>query len=507
MIKNVVVLGAGSAGLAAALTLKRTLPMLAVRIIRSPDIGVIGVGEGTTPYFRWFLFDFLRLDPNVFYREAQPIWKLGIRFLWGPRRDFGYPFGSQFDHREPGLSKDNGFYCEESCADANFEAALMGRDRVCVREADGRLTFPPTHAFHLENQRLVAYLEARVREAKVEIIDATVNAAETSGEDLAAVLIDSGERVTADLFIDASGFRSEMLGRVLGEPFHDFSGVLFCDRAIIAGWSRDPGEAIQPYTTTETMDAGWCWRIDHEHFINRGYVFSSGFCSDEEGLAEFLRKNPKIAAAVNAGASPPRVVKFRAGRYARSWVGNVIALGNSAGFVEPLEATALTVLAQGCHRLAEILFESRCDPQPAMRGLYNFLMNREWDGVRDFLAIHYRFNTLFDTPFWQMAREETPLGAAAEFVKFYEENGPCVLSQHVLGHAVVPYGLDGYLTMLVGQRVPYRQRVVFAPKEIAAWETHRAQNAAHAAGGLTAVEALAAIRQPEWRWNLPDRGP
>src|SRR5687767_8287137 len=215
MIRSIVVLGAGSAGLMAALTLKRTLPMLSVRVIRSPEIGVIGVGEGTTPYLRWFLFDFLRLEPNQFYAEAQPIWKLGGRFLWGPRKDFAYPFGSQFDHRETGLSKDNGFFCEESCADASIEGALMARDRVCVRESDGRLTFPPTHAFHLENQRLVAYLEARTRESGVTITDGTVVDCEVDADGLKSLRLQSGESVTAGLYIDASGFRAELVGRAL----------------------------------------------------------------------------------------------------------------------------------------------------------------------------------------------------------------------------------------------------------------------------------------------------
>ena len=127
----------------------------------------------------------------------------------------------------------------------------------------------------------------------------------------------------ADLFIDASGFRAELLGRAMAEPWISYENSLFCDRAVIGGWERST-EPIQPYTTAEAMDAGWCWRIDHETFINRGYVYSSRFISDDEARAEFLRKNPKAPADA-------RVVKFRSGRFARPWVGNVIGIGNAAG--------------------------------------------------------------------------------------------------------------------------------------------------------------------------------
>jgi len=97
MIKNVLVLGAGSAGLLASIAVKRKLPQLAVRVVRSPDIGVIGVGEGTTPNFPAHLFDFLGISRRRFYELAQPTWKLGIRFIWGPRGRFDYGFAHQLD--------------------------------------------------------------------------------------------------------------------------------------------------------------------------------------------------------------------------------------------------------------------------------------------------------------------------------------------------------------------------------------------------------------------------
>ena len=98
--------------------------------------------------------------------------------------------------------------------------------------------------------------------------------------------LDDGRTLTADLFVDASGFKSVLLGQALGEPFIDYRSTLWCDRAVIGGWDRTI-EPIQPYTVAETMTSGWSWRIDHRNRINRGYVYSSGYQTDESAEAEF----------------------------------------------------------------------------------------------------------------------------------------------------------------------------------------------------------------------------
>ncbi len=183
---------------------------------------------------------------------------------------------------------------------------------------------------------------------------------------------------------------SLLLGKTLAEPFQSFSPTLFCDRAVVGGWERD-GEIIQPYTVVETMNSGWCWRIDHEHRINRGYVYASSFTSDDEAEREFRAKNPKVG--------PTRVVHFRTGRYERSWVKNVVAIGNASGFVEPLEATSLGAIGSECALLAETLLDCDFQPNTSQVREFNRAMATNWDNIRRFLAIHYKFNTRLDTPF------------------------------------------------------------------------------------------------------------
>jgi tryptophan halogenase len=491
-IQNVLVLGGGSAGFMVALTLKRKLPQLRVRVVRSPDIGVIGVGEGTTIAFPKHFFEYLKLKPQQFYAQAEPTWKLGIKFLWGPRKEFYYTFSYEYQHRFPELSRNNGFFFSNEFPCAGRASAYMAQSKVFPRRADGMPEIHNNHAYHVENQKLVGWLEKTAREFGVEVMDATVTP-EKGPEGIAALVTETGERLTADLFIDASGFRSELLGRALGEPYLPYTDSLFCDRAVIGGWPRID-EPIHPYTAAETMDAGWCWQIEHEHWINRGYVYSSRFITDEAALAEFLRKNPKIA-------NEPRVVKFRTGRHARMWVGNVVAIGNAVGFVEPLEATALQVICVEASTLADSLIDSLCAPTPTLIHLYNDYNARAWDDIRDFLAVHYKFNTRLDTPFWQAARHDTALHGAQFLVDFYRENGPSAVAGAQLLHPSNSFGMDGYLALLVGQDVPHAKPYTPTAAEAKIWRERTMTWSHEASRALDVKQSLAAIRKPGMKWG------
>ena len=484
-LQKILVLGAGSAGLMTALTLKRRIPQLDVAVVRSPELGVIGVGEGTTVGFPRHFFEYLKLKPRQFFAEAEPTWKLGIRFLWGPRKEFFYTFSYEFQQRQPELARNNGFYFDESTPWTGLVSAFMAQGKAFPRRQDGLPRFHNNHAYHVENRKLVGWLENLCRALGVAIHDATVTP-ETGGNGIAALVAESGERFTADLYIDASGFRSELLGRALGEPFLSYGDALFCDRAVIGGWPRTT-EPVLPYTTAETMDAGWCWQIEHENFINRGYVYSATFLDDDAARAEFLRKNPQVT-------TEPRVVRFRSGRLARNWVGNVVGVGNAVGFVEPLEATALQVICVEASTLADGLLDSQLEPTPTLVELYNRFNGQAWDDIRDFLAVHYRFNTRLDTPFWRACRHDTALHGAEFLVKFYEENGPSVIAGAQLLHASNSFGMDGYLALLVGQNVPHGKPYAASEAEARMWRDKCRLWGAEAARGLDVRQCLAATR-------------
>jgi tryptophan halogenase len=493
-IESVLILGGGSAGFIAALSLKKKIPRLRVRVVRSPDIGIIGVGEGSTADLPNHFHGFLGLDPKKFYAEVRPTPKLGVHFLWGPRPKFDYTFTPQVSPILAGLPRSSGYYVWEELANVDVHAAMMAQGKAYTRQLNGCPDVQRTVAYHVENAALVSYLERESREAGVEVTEATVREVERrDAEHVAALALDSGEKVTADLFVDASGFRSELLGKALAEPFISYADTLFCDRAIAGGWERTD-EPLLPYTTAETMDAGWAWQIEHERHVNRGYVFSSAFLSDDEADAEFRRKNPRV--------QKTRVVKFRTGRHVRSWIGNVFAIGNAHGFVEPLEATALLMICHAARFLAGGLLDSDCAPPASLRDSCNRILTALWDEIRDFLAIHYRFNTRLNTPFWQASRHGVALHGAERIVRFYQENGPSTFAAlDVLNPAGSIFQLDGFYTLLLGQRVPHERVAPPPPAEQQKWSEHAARHQALARNALTAAEALQYFHNPGWQWT------
>ena len=494
MIKEVLVLGGGSAGFIAALSIKRKIPQIKVLVVRSPAIGVIGVGESTTPNFPRHLFEYLGISRKRFYALAQPTWKLGIRFLWGARGSFDYTFNLQLDSHYTDMEKPIGFYCDDDFKDASLPGALMRRDMAFPRQQNGAPDIHPWHAFHIENKKFIEILEIVAKEEGVEVTDGKVTGSERGEQGITAVHLEDGRRLTADLFIDASGFRSELLGKTLEEPFVSFDKSLFCKKAVIGGWERGPDEPILPYTTAETMDAGWAWRIDHEHLINRGYVYCPDFISDDEAAAEFQKKNPKAKVE-------PKIVNFRSGFYQRQWVGNVVGFGNAGGFVEPLESTAIMILCSHIQTLVDFLKHSDLQPTPTMRELYNELTANTWNDIRQFLSLHYKFNGKLDTPFWKVAREETDVSGVQDFIDFYKENGPTGFCRYRLPRTENDFGLEGFLVMMVGNQVPYNKRHNASPQDVQTWKRRKDGFGQEAARGIRSEEALAYVKHPGWEWH------
>lgn len=497
MIHKVIVLGGGSAGFLAALSLKKKLPELSVTVIHSKDIGIIGVGEATTVALPKMLHGHLDLDPGEFYRKVETTWKLGIRFLWGKRPFFDYTFGSQLDWKWSRLSKNNGYYCDQDFSYVDVPSALMSHNKAFVRLPNGAPLLVGReygHAYHIENEKFVAFLEEKAIDLGVEIFDDILDEASQDDTGITGLHMKSGVTHTADLYVDCSGFRSVLLGGALQEPYTSFRSTLYNNRAVVGGWTRDDDEPIKPYTTAESMNAGWCWQIDHLDRINRGYVYSSDFISDEDAEQEFRQKNPKV--------SDTRIIYFKTGRYHRSWVKNVVAIGNSAGFVEPLESTGLAVICDEARLLANSLIQVDRQPTPSLIESYNRLFAHEWDNIRNFLGIHFKFNTRYDTPYWRAVRADTDIGAAEDIVEFYQENGPSNFAKAALIQPNDIFGMEGYLCLLVGQQVPYRKSRELSPSEWRIWNGVRAENRAKALTAMTVQESFDAITSPNWTWEM-----
>jgi tryptophan 7-halogenase len=442
LVTSVGIVGGGTAGYLTALALRRKVPGVAVTLIESPDVPIIGVGEATTPLMPQFLHVDLGLDIHRLFHEVRPTFKLGIRFLWGASGtgDFHYPFGP-VRFLEPVV------YGGDP-KEVSLQSLLMAEGAVPLYQEEGAWIsrLGTEAAYHLDNERFVAWLQRRAAEAGIERIEATVADVERSedGEEVRALRTADGRRLAFDLFVDCTGFRSLLLERALGSPWIGFDSSLWTDRAVVGPVPH--GGTIRPYTTAETLSSGWCWNTPQEDCDHRGYVFASAFQTPEEAEAEMRRACP--------GMGEARLVRFRAGRHAHFWKGNVVAQGNAYGFVEPLESTALHMLIRQIGLLVRV-FPLR----KGERGLPEELSHKVgswWDYLRWFLALHYKFNRRVDSPFWRACLNDVDVSHHAGLLTAFQERGP--LTYDPAARAAFDYpdplwGPEGIDAILLGQGV------------------------------------------------------
>ena len=496
MIRSVLVIGGGSAGLLAAVTLRIRLPQMPITVIRPKDRGILWPGDGASPTLALHLHHYCKLDIATFYRLVEPMWKLGVRFEWGPRPFFNYVNGFELDTQYGLLPRGTGYYIDDT---EPFEATgakseLMNANKVWLRQPDG---WPHIVAeelgYHIDNEKLIGYLQSMVEQRAVPIIDDEILEVTRDDGGITGVRTEAHDTLSADLYVDATGTRSQLLGDALNEPFISYDDALYCDRAVVGGWTRGE-EPVKPYTTAQTMPAGWCWQIEHEHRIDRGYVYSSRYLADDQAQAEFRAANPKMTDAC--------MVSFRSGRRQRYWADNVVGIGAAAAFVDPLEATDLATTCVQAQMLAETLADCDAQPNPSTIFNYNRLHARSMDSVRDFLAVHYRFNTRLDTPFWRECRAQVALHGAEDIVMYFQANGPSVVARRCLFDqtGLGEYGMEGYLALLVGQSVPYRHPYAPSEQDLHNWGRIRQSVRNKVATAFTVPEALALVRSPRWAW-------
>ena len=495
-IEKVVIAGGGSAGFLAALSFRILLPKIELVVVHSADIPVIGVGESTTQAFVDYLHTILRVDRGELIREVRPSWKLGLRLEWGDPVDthFNYPFERFLDKTVGSLEKVQAFYCLDGMTDSSHYGALMDRVLSPCRLQDGRVAMDPRATYHIPNRQFIDYLQRKVQQLGAQVIDGEIVAVDRRDSgDVKRLRLKDGREIEGDLFVDCTGFGSLLLGETMGAKFGSYSDTLFCDAAVIGSWQRPEDDTdVRPYTTVETMDHGWCWRIDFLDIVTRGYVFSTAFCSPDEAMREMKAKNPALGDDL-------RLIRFPSGRYDRFWVGNVAGVGNSSGFVEPLEATALHLIISQTWYLIAAIRDGGRRPSEALKAIENRRFEKTWDDVRDFLALHYRLNRRLDTPFWRHCRENTSLGGAEELVAAYAETGPAVALGELITAASI-FGYTGYINLLVGQRAPTKVRTRLTEDESRLWQAHCQQIREAIRPALPVKEALRRVYDEARYW-------
>lgn len=403
-IRRIVIVGGGTAGWMAAAALARFVGGNGRRIVlvESEAIGTVGVGEGTIPPILEFNHQ-LELDEAEYLRATNATYKLGIEFVgWtqeGERYfhqfgEIGRPLNGVSFHQVWQKHRNNPAVGPLAAYSMSAVAAAHDRFAHAAQDPHDPLS-QIAYAFHFDAAAYGQFLRGYAEKLGAERIEGHIINVEQDGESgfVTALRLNDDRRVRGDLFIDCSGFRSLLLGDRLGVGFEDWNHWLPCDRALAVPSERtDP---LLPYTRSTAHPAGWQWRIPLQHRTGNGHVYCNAHMSDDEAervLIDTLDSKP---------IAEPRLLKFKAGRRARSWDKNVVAIGLSAGFLEPLESTSIHLIQHAVQKLLA-LFPSR-GISPVERDEFNRAMVASYEPVRDFIILHYHA-TRRTEPFWQHVR-------------------------------------------------------------------------------------------------------
>jgi tryptophan halogenase len=388
-----------------AAALSRSLgPGVAITLLESDAIGTVGVGEATIPTIHWFN-ELVGIDEAAFLRVTQATFKPGIEFVdWtAPGHRYFHPFG-QFGAALPGVAfhhrwlKAQAEGLDVPLSALSLAAALAAQGRFAKPAGDARSILSTLgYAYHFDAGLYAAYLRRLSEGAGVTRIEGTLHHVERDAATgfVTALTTERGERIEGELFIDCSGFRALLIAGEMGEGYEDWSHWLPCDRAA----SPVPCARVAPttpYTRSTARAAGWQWRIPLQHRTGNGYVYASAYLSDDAAAATLL------GSLDGEPLAEPRFLRFTAGTRRRPWRGNVVAIGLSSGFLEPLESTSIHLIQSGIAKLLT-LFPNR-DFDPALSDRFNAVFARDMDGIKDFLILHYHATSGRDDPLWRHCR-------------------------------------------------------------------------------------------------------
>ena len=422
---NIIIVGGGTAGYLSALMLSHKTDYN-ITIIKSPNISTIGVGESTVGSFIETLRDHCGINMDEFNFYVRPITKYGIELDFG-YTPFHYTFDYAFDVIDYKSNLPNGF---------NFKGGNYGNSKLSkyMIEKINAHPNPESTAYHIENSLFLDYLEKVLLIRGVKIISEEITDIKKDGNIIQLL----NNKYEADYFIDCSGFKSILSN----SEWYSYNNMLINDRALF--FQKRLGNSIRPYTKGTTMNNGWLWEIDHNDKTACGYVYSSNHITDEEAKLEAESK-------LDITIDNSRIIKFKSGRLKEHWIGNVITLGNSDGFVEPLEASSIMVILKLSKDIIDIITYGK--NQYNLIKKYNIFVNNYLDTIRDFIFIHFAFNKKLDTEYWKEYRSKSGLlqnGIGADLLEYYKQNHTHL---KFLNHVYVeenPYGIDGWWALFRG---------------------------------------------------------
>ncbi|MEX0956724.1 MAG: tryptophan halogenase family protein [Rhizobiaceae bacterium] len=425
-----VIVGGGTAGWIAAFVIQDSARRKGldakVTVVESSKVPTVGVGEATTAAFR-VLLKYFNIDEFEFLRETEASLKLGIRHEDWRRKGFTYYGPIDDPHQVVAAPADApGDYLNVYAVAAGkpvqdmhlFQPLLEKRKAPYAGKPDGSLVpLGPFHyAFHFD-QALVGKFLAR-KSKGVEIADALVSGIERNGESgrIEALVLDDGGRLEGDFFIDATGFRKQIIVKEFGAAWKSYAGELPVNRALPFWLDHGHGDDIPNYTRAWARSAGWMWQIPTQTRLGCGYVYSDAFLSPDQAHAE-------VEAALGRKIEARGDIRFSIGRLETPWIGNCLAVGLSSSFLEPLESTSIhgTIVQM-------MLFAGRFLKQPSQmtqadRDDYNRRVGRQVDDFRTFVNMHYMVER-DDTPFWRDVRANRVHGETKERIAHWRREMP-----------------------------------------------------------------------------------
>lgn len=404
-VTQVVIVGGGTAGWMTAAALSKVLSReYSVRLVESEEIGTVGVGEATIPMIKLFN-QALDLDEAQFMRDTMGSFKLGIEFVnWGQ-------LGDSYIHGFGKIGQDLGvvpFYQywlkmnqlgKAGPLDDYSINTYAARHNKFMRAVTDRPNSPLAdiaYAYHFDAGLYARFLRGYAEARGVVRTEGKVASVQQRAEDgfITSITMESGEVIPGQLFIDCSGFRGLLIEQTLKTGYTDWSHWLPCDRAVAVPCERR--EPLTPYTRSTARTAGWQWRIPLQHRVGNGHVFSSRFISEDEATAMLMAnlEGPALA--------EPRTLRFTTGKRNKFWNKNVIAVGLSSGFIEPLESTSIHLIQSCIARLTAFFPHGGFDEADIDE--FNAHSDFEIDKIRDFIILHYHATERTDTPFWNYVR-------------------------------------------------------------------------------------------------------
>lgn len=450
-IKTIVVVGGGSAGWMAAAALAKNLRHgCTIRVVESEEIGIVGVGEATVPHIKTFNQQVLGLDEADFVKNTQGTFKLGIQF-----RDWAR-IGDSYIHGFGSVGHDLGpvsfhqywlrlFLAGKVASDIGpyslqTTAAVQGKFMPSATDVpDTSPLANIAYAYHFDAGLYAKYLRGFSEKLGVIRTEGKIVQVSQRSEDgfVDALVLENGERIEGDLFVDCSGFRGLLIEQTLNSGYEDWTHWLPCNRAMAVPCENSGPPT--PYTRSTARAAGWQWRIPLQHRVGNGYVYSSEFISDDEAAAFLLANLDGKAMA------EPRPLRFVTGKRKKFWNRNVVAIGLASGFMEPLESTSILLVQTGILRLLDMFPDRGFDPVLADR--YNEKTDFEYDRIRDFLILHYKSTERDDTPFWNHCRNMSIPATLQSNIDLFKQSGRFYRNGEEF------FALQSWVMVMLGQRI------------------------------------------------------